>query len=189
MEKLFAGRSISQTGKLCSGEFGISKFTARIEVSLLMKPAHAGLRTAKFARLKEATLRKYRERKQELSEVFRGLPVRSISIDDLRKTSRELDVALANVEKRNEFTLRIHCDEYPLVAIFGRITLADTTRFLLHVIQISSSCKYLGQRSRIIVSIKREQRAPTRMGSRMIVLRFRPVSRSVVRIEQPSTRH
>jgi integrase len=52
--------------------------------------------------LRDSTLRKYRERGRELAEVFRGVQVRSVSIDDLRELRESWKVKASSTGKRLE---------------------------------------------------------------------------------------
>jgi integrase/recombinase XerD len=52
--------------------------------------------------LQETTLRKYRERKRELCEVFGKIPVRSVSIEDVRRLRESWKVKASSTGKRLE---------------------------------------------------------------------------------------
>lgn len=89
----------------------------------------------------------------------------------------------------NQFGIGINGNEYPLVANFKPVNLPSAAIFLADKSPDFVDRKYLGCNPRILVSISLLLRSPATTKRRMIVLRFKPVSRSVVRIEQPSTRH
>ena len=48
-----------------------------------------------------------------------------------KKSARIFEVALANVERGNQFRVRIDCDKDPLIADFRGIAFANVTVFLL----------------------------------------------------------
>ncbi len=96
--------------------------------------------------------------------------------------------SLPDVERRNEFSFRVNGDKNPLAANSSGSPERTRFCFLPTQVQISSISRYLGRRPRILVFMSFALRSPATMSSRMMVLRFRPVSRSVDRIEQPSSR-
>jgi hypothetical protein len=96
---------------------------------------------------------------------------------------------LPDVKRRSKSGFRINRHEHPLASKFLRIAFSDALLFLANHVQISSISKYLGLSPRILTSLRLVLRSPATMSKRMIVFRLSPVSRSVLRIEQPSRRH
>ncbi len=147
-------------------------------------------------------LRKLREVRISRERFFDGLAVEDVSIsgqldamvsDAIPEVTHEsLSVSAGSFpyqECRNEFGVRVQRDENPLISEVAGSSLRTCRAFFIKKVQISSHWIRRQGNWRILRFINLSERSPASTSSRMMVFRLSPVSRSVVRIEQPSSRH